>query len=206
MTTQKYSLKKQLLTEEMGYIDEHPFFAALRNYVDEADGDYDSAFVALRHSDGCSTEAYIALNDEYDKGGIWIDKMEVVNSERHLDPECLRKGYAKKMLEALTKAADETGTPLALIAASEAYYKRMYPGIDLPDKNELAALYGDYGFNEIYSNHAQVKMDRAPKSWDLCIYVFEKVRTTREERYPLEDPYLERSHKRESENEIRQNV
>ena len=162
MTTQKYSLKKQLLTEEMGYIDEHPFFAALRNYVDEADGDYDSAFIALRHSDGCSTEAYIALNDEDDKGGIWIDKMEVVNSERHLDPECLRKGYAKKMLEALTKAADETGTHLALIAASEAYYKRMYPEIDLPGKDELALLYSQYGFVETSRNFAQVHMHRSP--------------------------------------------
>ena len=153
---------RHLIREEMGYIDEHPFFEAIRKYVDEADGDYDSAFIALRHPDGCSTEAYIGIDE--DPAGIWIDKIEVVNSSRELDPQCFRKGYAKKMLEALTKAADETGTPLALIAASEAYYKRMYPGIDLPDKNELAALYGDYGFNEIYSNHAQVKMDRAPKS------------------------------------------
>ena len=160
----KYSLKRHLLTESIERIEEHPFFAALRAHVDEADGDYDSAFVALRHSDGCSTECYIALNDEDDKGGIWIDKIEVVNSERHLDPECFRKGYAKKMLEALTKAADETGTHLTLIAASEAYYKRMYPEIDLPDKDELANLYMGYGFVEEYSNYAQVKMNREPKS------------------------------------------
>ena len=150
---------KQLILEEMEYIDEHPFFEALRSYVDEADGDYDSAFVALRHPDSCSTECYFSIDEK----GIWIDKIEVVNSERHLDPECFRKGYARKMLEALTKAADETQTHLTLIAASEAYYKRMYPGIDLPDKDELAALYGDYGFNEISSNYAQVKMDRIPK-------------------------------------------
>ena len=153
---------RHLIREEMGYIDEHPFFEAIRKYVDEADGDYDSAFIALRHPDGCSTEAYIGIDE--DPAGIWIDKIEVVNSSRELDPQCFRKGYAKKMLEALTKAADETGTHLALIAASEAYYKRMYPEIDLPGKDELALLYGDYGFNEIYSNHAQVKMDRAPKS------------------------------------------
>ena len=159
----KYSLKKQLLTESEEYIEEHPFFEALSSYVDEADGDYDSAFVALRHSDGCSTEAYIVINNEDDKGGIWIDKIEVVNSERHLDPECFRKGYAKQMLEALAKAADETGTHLTLIAASEAYYKRMYPEIDLPDKDQLADLYMGYGFVEEYSNYAQVKMNRAPK-------------------------------------------
>ena len=160
----KYSLKKQLLTESEGYIEEHPFFASLRSYVDEADGDYGSAFIALRHPDGCSTECYIALNDEDEEGGIWIDKIEVVNSERHLDPECFRKGYAKQMLEALTKAADETGTHLTLIAASEPYYKRMYPNIDLPDKDQLADLYMGYGFVEEYSNYAQVKMNRAPKS------------------------------------------
>ncbi len=160
----KYSLKRHLLTESIERIEEHPFFAALRAHVDEADGDYDSAFIALRHSDGCSTEAYIALNDEDDKGGIWIDKIEVVNSERHLDPECFRKGYAKQMLEALTKAADETGTHLTLIAASEPYYKRMYPDIDLPDKDQLADLYMGYGFVEEYSNYAQVKMNREPKS------------------------------------------
>ena len=68
------------------------------------------------------------------------------------------------MLEALTKAADETGTHLTLIAASEAYYKRMYPEIDLPDKDELANLYMGYGFVEEYSNYAQVKMNREPKS------------------------------------------
>ena len=154
---------RHLILESEGYIEEHPFFEALRAYVDEADGDYSSAFIALRHSDGCSTEAYIALNDEDGKGGIWIDKIEVVNSERHLDPECFRKGYAKQMLVALTKAADETGTHLTLIAASEPYYKRMYPEIQLPDKDQLADLYMGYGFEEIYSNYAQVKMNREPK-------------------------------------------
>ena len=152
---------RQLILESEGYIDEHPFFEALRSYVDEADGDYDSAFIALRHPDGCSTEAYIGIDE--DPQGIWIDKIEVVNSSRELDPQCFRKGYAKKMLEALTKAADETRTPLALIAASEAYYKRLYPNIELPDKDQLAALYAQYGFVEEYSNYAQVKMSRVPR-------------------------------------------
>ena len=154
---------RQLILESEGYIEEHPFFEALRSYVDEADGDYGAAFLALRHSDGCSTEAYIAINDEDEKGGIWIDKIEVVNSERHLDPQCFRKGYAKQMLQALTRAADETGTHLTLIAASEPYYRRMYPHISLPDKDQLADLYMGYGFVEEYSNYAQVKMNREPR-------------------------------------------
>ena len=151
---------RQLILESEGYIDEHPFFAALRSYVDEADGDYGSAFIAIRHSDGCSTEGYISIDDK----GIWIDKIEVVNSDRHLDPACFRKGYAKQMLQALTRAADETGTHLTLIAASEPYYRRMYPGIALPDKDQLANLYMGYDFVEEYSNYAQVKMNRAPRT------------------------------------------
>ena len=156
---------RQLILESEGSIDELPFFKTLRVSVDYAKADSWQGIVKLHHPDGCSTEAFLALNDEDDKGGIWIDKIEVVKTDtRELHPECFRKGYAKKMLEALTKAADETGTHLTLIAASEPYYKRMYPGIDLPDKDQLADLYMGYGFFEEYSNYAQVKMNREPKS------------------------------------------
>ena len=154
---------RKLILESEGYIDEHPYFEALRNYVDEADGDYGAAFIALRHPDGCSTETYISINSEDDTGGIWIDKIEVVKTAtREMHPDCFRKGYAKEMLSALTRAADETGTPLVLIAASEPYYKRMYPDIDFPDKDQLAKLYASFGFKEVYSNYAQVKMQRYP--------------------------------------------
>ena len=153
--------------EQVYELEQASYWKAIAPLVDEADADYWQGFLAFRHPDGCSTEAYISVNDEDwvdGNGGIWIDKIEVVKTDtRELHPECFRKGYARKMLEALTKAADQTGTHLTLIAASEPYYKRMYPGIELPDKDELAALYGDYGFNEIYKNYAQVKMDRAPK-------------------------------------------
>ena len=169
MTThKKYSLKETLLVEEKSWdgleMENTDFWHALVPFVDEAEADYGAAFIAHRHADGCSTEAYLTINNEDYTGGIWIDKIEVVNSSRDLDPECFRKGYAKKMLQVLTDAADESGTHLTLIAASEPYYKRMYPGIELPDKDQLADLYADYGFNKIYSNYAQVKMDRAPKS------------------------------------------
>lgn len=158
------TIRKIILESEEGYIDEHPFFEAVRQYVDEADGDYGAAFIALRHPDGCSTETYISINSEDDTGGIWIDKIEVVKTDtREMHPDCFRKGYAKEMLGALTKAADETGTPLVLIAASEPYYKRMYPNINFPDKDQLAKLYAAFGFKEEYSNYAQVKMSRQPK-------------------------------------------
>ena len=163
----KYSLKKHLLTEasvEDG-LDDSDFMRTLSNYVDKVETSYDSAYITIEGSDGCMAQANIAINNEDSNGGIWIDKIEVVKTDtEELHPDCFRKGYAKAMLKALTKAADETGTHLALIAASEAYYKRMYPEIDLPDKDELANLYMGYGFVEEYSNSALVKMNREPKS------------------------------------------
>ena len=166
MTThKKYSLKSSLLTETVDHIDEHPYFEALRNYVDYASADYWQGIIKIHNPDGCTTEAYIAINDEDDKGGIWIDKLEVVNTQtRKLDPQCFRKGYAKQMLQALTRAADESQTHLSLIAAHEPYLSRMYPHIDFPDKDELANLYMDYGFLETSRNYAQVHMVRAPHS------------------------------------------
>ena len=161
----KYSLKRSLLTEgtvEDG-LDESDFMRTLTNYVDKVEASHDSAYLTIEGSDGCMAQAYLVINDE-PQGGIWIDKIEVVKTDTGtLHPECFRKGYARAMLQALTKAADITQTHLALIAASEAYYKRMYPEIDLPDKEELAALYEDYGFFEEYSNFAQVKMNREPR-------------------------------------------
>lgn len=168
MTAQKYSLRKRLLQEEKQVYElaQASFWKAIAPLVDEADADYWQGFLAFRHSDGCSTEAYIAVNDEDwedGNGGIWIDKIEVVKTDtRELHPQCFRKGYAKQMLEALTKAADVTGTRLSLIAASEPYYNRMYPGIELPDKDELADLYMGYGFVETSRNYAQVHMSRSP--------------------------------------------
>ena len=168
MTTQKYSLRKRLLQEDTQpqELAQTPFWKAIVPLVDEADADYWQGFLAFRHPDGCSTEAFIALNDELPKefGGIWIDKIEVVKTDtREAHPPCFRKGYAKKMLEALTKAADSSQTHLTLIAAHEPYLTRMYPDIHFPDKDELADLYMGYGFQPIYSNYAQVKMDRDPR-------------------------------------------
>ena len=161
----KYSLKRHLLTESIERIDDLPFFKTLRSSVDYVKADSWQGIVKLHHPDGCTTEAFLALNDEDDKGGIWIDKIEVVNTQtRKIDPACFRKGYAKKMLLALTHAADATGTHLTLIAAHEPYLSRQYPDVDFPDKDELANLYMDYGFEEEYSNYAQVKMNREPKS------------------------------------------
>ena len=160
----KYSLKEALLVETtVDHIDEHPYFEALRQYVDYASADYWQGIIKTHHPDGCTTEAFIAINDEDDSGGIWIDKLEVVNTQtRKLDPACFRKGYAKEMLLALTRAADETGTPLTLIAAFEPYLGRKYPDLDLPDKDELAQLYARYGFVETSRNYAQVHMSRSP--------------------------------------------
>lgn len=92
---------------------------------------------------------------------IWVDKIETFDSGRNTNRNCFRKGYATKVLEALTTAADGHGVTLTLIAAPEAWQRRQYP--DLPDKDELAAFYSRFGFVETSRNYAQVYMERKPR-------------------------------------------
>jgi len=92
---------------------------------------------------------------------MWVSHLDVVGSNGEPDPQCFRKGYGRQMLSLLAQAADEHGVTLELIAAPPAYLKRQFP--DLPDKDQLAELYGDYGFYETSRNFAQVHMKRDPK-------------------------------------------
>jgi len=169
MTTQKYSLRKRLLKEETNPItmEHHTMYRQLAKQASTSTASSGSAVLQWDHpADGCSTRVHLAIDDEGEHdGGLWIDLLEVVNTKtRRPDPQCFRKGYAREALQALIDAADSTRTHLTLIAAHEPYLGRKYPHVDFPDKEELAALYGDYGFHEEYSNYAQVKMNRAPKS------------------------------------------
>ena len=162
----KYSLKRSLLTESYTPLEEHPLFKELLKGASRTQASSWSAVVVYDHpQDGCSTYIHLAADDEGEHpNGIWVDKLEVVNTEtRHPDPQCFRKGYGRQALEQLVRAADVTQTHLTLIAAHEPYLSRMHPHIDFPDKEELAALYEDYGFFEEYSNFAQVKMNREPR-------------------------------------------
>lgn len=162
----KYSLKRSLLTESYTPLQEHPLFKELQKRASRASASSWSAVIVYDHpSDGCSSYIHLAADDEGEHpNGIWVDKLEVVNTKtRHPDPQCFRKGYAREALEQLVRAADVTQTHLTLIAAHEPYLSRRYPHIDFPDKEELATLYEDYGFFEEYSNYAQVKMNREPR-------------------------------------------
>lgn len=168
MTTQKYSLKQHLLSESHN-LSEHPFLLELSKGASRIPKNKSwSAIVYYDHpSDGCSTRVHLAIDDEthHSPPAVWIDLLEVVNTKtRRPDPQCFRKGYARQALQALIDAADLTGTHLTLIAAHEPYLSRQNPHVDFPDKDELASLYSEYGFVEEYSNYAQVKMNRAPKS------------------------------------------
>ena len=162
----KYSLKRSLLTESYTPLEEHPLFKELLKGASRSSASSWSAVIVYDHpSDGCSTYIHLASDDEGEHpNGIWVDKLEVVNTKtRHPDPQCFRKGYGRQALEQLVRAADVTQTHLTLIAAHEPYLSRMHPHIDFPDKEELAALYEDYGFFEEFSNFAQVKMNREPR-------------------------------------------
>ena len=161
----KYSLKAALLVETVDNMKEHPLWVALSAQASRSKASSWSGILFIDHPEGCSSEMHMSLNDEEHPGGIWIDKLDVVNTKtREPDPECFRKGYAKEALALLAQAADQTETHLALIAASEPYLRRQNPDIDFPDKDELAQLYARYGFVEEYSNFAQVGMVRVPKT------------------------------------------
>ena len=162
----KYSLKEALLVEKTTYttMKEHPLWTALSSQTSRAQASMWQGVLFMDHADGCTTEMYLTLNDDEHPGGIWIDSLNVVNTEtREADPECFRQGYARELLALLVHAADQTGTHLALIAAFEPYLARKYPDVELPDKDELAALYGEYGFHETSRNFAQVYMHRDSK-------------------------------------------
>ena len=164
----KYSLKTHLLSESHN-LSEHPFLIELAKGASRVPKNKSwSAIVIYDHpSDGCSTKVHFAIDDESDHSpiGVWIDLLEVVNTKtRHPDPKCFRKGYARQALQKIIDAADTTGTHLTLIAAHEPYLSRQNPDVDFPDKDELASLYSEYGFVEEYSNYAQVKMNRTPRS------------------------------------------
>ena len=167
MTTPKYSLKRALLSESYTPIQEHPLYKELSKGASKSSASSWSATIAYDHlSDGCSTFLRLVVDDEGDHpDGIWVDSLEVVNTHtREPDPTCFRKGYARQALQSLIDAADKTGTHLTLIAAHEPYLSRQHPDVDFPHKDDLANLYMDYGFQEEYSNPAQVKMNRAPKA------------------------------------------
>ena len=160
-----YSLKKHLLGETKTYpkIDDHPLIAALASKASEKFTSYDGTILKFMHPDKCATLLDIRTSDDPDRpDALYIEKLEVLRYPYgEIDLECFGKGYAKEVLTLLAKEADRTGTELYLIAAPEPRDRRQFP--ELPDKDQLAALYAKYGFVEDFSNMMQVGMTRLPK-------------------------------------------
>ena len=157
MTTQKYSLKRHLLVEEKQTSASSLMLSSLIQSVDTHQSHGSSAHSLTLNHPGCHTVLDIEVDGP---DALWVNNLDVVGANGKPDSACFRKGYGRQMLSLLTQAADEHGVTLELIAAPPAYLKRQMP--DLPDKDQLAALYGDYGFYETSRNFAQVHMRRDP--------------------------------------------
>jgi len=158
----KYSIKEALLVETTTLMKDHPLWTLISSTLTRTKAIQSMGRIYIDHpQDSCTAQITLSLDDSYAPGGIYIDKLEVVNSKGRLDSECFRKGYAKEALHLLVTLADQSRTHLSLIAAPEAS-GREREFYDLPGKTELAQLYAQFGFVEEYSNMAQVGMVRDP--------------------------------------------
>ena len=159
MTTPKYSLKRTLLentltpAEQMvddlltQYPHPMPRGAGIPRYDIE---------VMMNHG-----ECLSILTMEIDgPNQIWLNNLYTTDLRGRQSSHCYRKGYGKKMMQALTQAADKHSITLELIAAPPPAMRRQDP--TLPDKDELAKFYGRHGFYVTKSNFAQVYMQRDP--------------------------------------------
>ena len=157
MTThKKYSLKEHLLLEDTAS-PSSLMLSTLKKLVDTHQSRGASAHSLTLNHPGCHSVLDIEVDGP---DALWVNNLDVVGANGKPDPVCFRKGYGRQMLAILTQAADIHGVTLSLIAAPPAHLKRQMP--ELPDKDSLAKLYGDYGFYETSRNPAQVHMRRPP--------------------------------------------
>ena len=124
---------------------------------------YDGTILKFMQSDGCATLLDIRLSDDPNRpDALYVEQIEVLKYPYgELDQACFGEGYAKEVLALLAQEADATGTELYLVASPTTSGKeRAY--FELPDKDQLAALYSRYGFTEDFRNAAQIGMSRQP--------------------------------------------
>lgn len=159
-------VRKILIEQNSKYptIEEIPLISRLMQKASEHYLSYDGVILKFVQPENCATLLDIRLSDDSNRpDALYIEKLEVLRYPYgEVDLECFGKGYAREVLSLLTKTADDTGTELYLIAAPEFGLRRQYPS--LPDKDDLANLYADYGFYETARNYAQVHMTRDPKN------------------------------------------
>jgi GNAT superfamily N-acetyltransferase len=159
MTTQKYSLKRTLLENTLSpaeqMVDELltqfpqpiPRSARIPRFDIE---------IMMNHG-----ECLSILTMEIDgPNQIWLNNLYTTDLRGRQSSHCYRKGYGKKMMQALTQAADTHGITLELIAAPPPAMRRQDP--TLPSADELAKFYAGHGFYETSRNSAQVYMRRDP--------------------------------------------
>ncbi len=157
---------RRLLSEQVSKypeVEEHPLIKQLISRATQAYTSHDGTILKFMQSDGCAALLDIRLSEDPSRPDVlYIEQLEVLKYPYgELDYECFGKGYAKEALTLLAKAADQTGTELDLVAVPTASGKeRAY--FNLPDKDQLAALYASYGFVETGRNFAQVLMTRKP--------------------------------------------
>ena len=156
MTThKKYSLRETLLENTQPV---HSFQETLASLVDSSSFDGYADELVLDHGE-CYTILQIALDEESGEH-VWVNSLYTTDKQGKPSEGCYRKGYAKQMMSLLSRAADQHGITLELIAAPPPHLKRQLPS--LPDKDELARFYAQHGFVETDRNFAQVYMRRDP--------------------------------------------
>ena len=151
----KYSLKRTLL-ENTQPVD--AFQETLASLVDSSSFDGYADELILDHGE-CYTILQLALDEESGEH-VWVNSLYTTDKQGKPSEGCYRKGYAKQMMSLLTRAADQHGITLELIAAPPPQLKRQLPS--LPDKDGLASFYAKHGFVVTKSNMAQVYMRRDP--------------------------------------------
>ena len=154
----KYSLKRTLLENTQSV---HSFQETLASLVDRSsfDGYADTFILSLGE---CLVILEVHIDDMSTGNTAWVNSLHTTDSQGKPSPLCYQKGYAKQMMSLLTRAADQHGVILELIAAPPPQLKRQLPS--LPDKDGLAKFYAKHGFVVTKSNMAQVFMRRDPSS------------------------------------------
>ena len=155
----KYSLKRHLLVEATQPLDAFQEMLATSVTSSSFDG-YADTFILQQGECLVILEIHI---DDFEQGNkVWVNSVHTTDSQGKPSEGCYRKGYAAQMMSRLTRAADQHGITLELIAAPPPHLKRSLPS--LPDKDELAKFYAKHGFLETKRNMAQVYMRREPQS------------------------------------------
>jgi len=151
---------RQIIKEELSLVLEQEtpvsrMLASLGN-MQQADR-FGEPILVLDHGN-CKTVLKVEMMGEV----LWVESLDVVGNDGRPNGECFRKGYASEMMELLTKAADDHGVTIKLIAAPPPMIKRQFP--ELPDARGLANFYSKHGFVETSSNPMQVEMTRTPSN------------------------------------------